>query len=98
MTTANDFVGFLMETYFTNFRSLYDNKYDAQMALSRAVYTILTEVESSETFMVIDTVPERLDEVLSNSEKYLQAAKMTASIDGAWFYCNIKPFKLLRVA
>lgn len=98
MTTANDFVGSLLETYFANFRSLYDNKNDAQMALSRAVYTMLTEVETSETFVVIDTMPERLDEVVGNAEKYLRAAKMTSSLDGVWFYCAIKPFKLLRVS
>lgn len=97
MTTANQFVEYLLETYFSNFRSLYASQYDAQMALSRAVYTMLTSVETSETFIVVDTMPERLYEVVNNSDNYLKAAKMTSSIDGVWIYCQLQPFKLLRV-
>lgn len=92
----------LLERFFTNFRSLYTSKFDAQMALSKAQYRLYPVVGTGETFVSCYVWFEKMDEFLAHQDKFLMACKMS-SLDGLDVIevspqNGDKPYKLLRVS
>jgi hypothetical protein len=71
----------LLERFFENFRSLYPDKFEAQMALSKAQYTLYPVLGVGEVFVTAFVWFENLEGFLIHQNQFLIAAKLT-SLDG----------------